>query len=143
MTSNGSMLSLSSNSNPSVYTPTTSYSSSPVTPRRSEPTTLMATTPEIDPNARKRSNSATDKETEKDFPQTSRSDSRSRSAREARNKDGLSNPMKSFRVNVDDPCYKVLPAAMKKYNVRGKEEDYRLYITYGDIGISTHLDLYF
>jgi hypothetical protein len=42
--------------------------------------------------------------------------------------------MKSFRVNLDDPCWKVLPAAMKKYEVKGREEDYRLYITYGDIG---------
>jgi protein STE50 len=42
--------------------------------------------------------------------------------------------MKSFRVNLDDPCWKVLPAAMKKYEVRGKEEDYRLYITHGNTG---------
>jgi len=41
--------------------------------------------------------------------------------------------MKSFRVNLEDPCWKVLPAAMKKYDVRGREEDYRLYITYGDV----------
>ena len=44
--------------------------------------------------------------------------------------------MKSFRVNLEDPCWKVLPAAMKKYDVRGREEDYRLYITYGDVGPS-------
>jgi hypothetical protein len=43
--------------------------------------------------------------------------------------------MKSFRVNMDDPCWKVLPAAMKRYDVKGREEDYCLYITCGEIGI--------
>lgn len=51
----------------------------------------------------------------------------------------MTNPMKSFRVNLDDPCWKVLPAAMKKYDVKGREEDYRLYITYGEVGM--HLSL--
>lgn len=49
-------------------------------------------------------------------------------------KKDVSNPMKSFRVNLDDPCWKVLPAAMKKYDVKGREEDYRLYITYENTG---------
>ena len=83
-----------------------------------------------------RSNS-TDKEAEKEGcanPSSQRNDQRTRPSREARNKDGVTNPMKSFRVNLDDPCYKVLPAAMKKYDVKGREEDYRLYITYGDVG---------
>ena len=122
------------------YTPTTSWSTtSPVTPRRSE-----RTSEDVDPisQPRNRSNSATD--TSNDTPpQTTTSTTtmttssssrqeRSRPSRE-RNKD-VSNPMKSFRVNLEDPCWKVLPAAMKKYDVRGKEEDYRLYITYGDVG---------
>ncbi|KAI5285124.1 Adaptor for signal transduction, partial [Ascosphaera aggregata] len=34
---------------------------------------------------------------------------------------------KSFRVTMDDPCYKVLPAALKKYNIN---EDWRLYALY-------------
>jgi hypothetical protein len=101
------------------------YTPSPITPRRlerkEEPVAEESTTP------RKRSNSA-DTPVEKDPP--ARVEPRTREGR----KDGLSNPMKSFRVNLDDPCWKVLPAAMKKYDVKGREEDYRLYITYGDTG---------
>ncbi|KAL2826599.1 hypothetical protein BDW59DRAFT_144930 [Aspergillus cavernicola] len=60
----------------------------------------------------------------RDIP--SRSDSRA----------GGENPsveiFKSFRVSVDDPCYKVLPAALKKYNINGDWKQYALYIVYGD-----------
>src|SRR5208282_6795766 len=109
-------------------TPTSSTSySSPLTPRRED--MEQSSTP------RKRSNSSTEMDKEP-ASTTSTSSSRSRPSRE-RNKEGVSNPMKSFRVKLDDPCWKVLPAAMKKYDVKGKEEDYRLYITYGDVGITS------
>ena len=117
----------------SAYTPTASYVTSPVTPRRERKEEEAETA-----TPRKRSNSATEKDNEKETQvatSTSRSETRTRPSREGRSKDGVSNPMKSFRVNLDDPCWKVLPAAMKKYDVKGREEDYRLYITYGDIGI--------
>ncbi|KAI9713115.1 MAG: Adaptor for signal transduction [Bogoriella megaspora] len=39
---------------------------------------------------------------------------------------------KSFRVSVDDPCYKVLPVALKKYNITADWRQYALYIVYGD-----------
>ncbi|EAS28206.3 protein kinase regulator Ste50 [Coccidioides immitis RS] len=39
---------------------------------------------------------------------------------------------KSFRVSMDDPCYKVLPAALKKYNIHEDWRHYALYIVYGD-----------
>lgn len=39
---------------------------------------------------------------------------------------------KSFRVSMDDPCHKVLPAALKKYNINGDWRQYALYIVYGD-----------
>ncbi|KAN0067375.1 hypothetical protein V8E54_014465 [Elaphomyces granulatus] len=39
---------------------------------------------------------------------------------------------KSFRVSMDDPCYKVLPAALKKYNINADWRHYALYIVYGD-----------
>lgn len=39
---------------------------------------------------------------------------------------------KSFRVSMDDPCHKVLPAALKKYNIVGDWKQYALYIVYGD-----------
>jgi protein STE50 len=39
---------------------------------------------------------------------------------------------KSFRVSMEDPCHKVLPAALKKYNINAPWEHYALYIVYGD-----------
>lgn len=39
---------------------------------------------------------------------------------------------KSFRVGIEDPCYKVLPAALRKYNIQGDWRQYALYIVYGD-----------
>ncbi|OJJ44909.1 hypothetical protein ASPZODRAFT_647729 [Penicilliopsis zonata CBS 506.65] len=39
---------------------------------------------------------------------------------------------KSFRVSFDDPCQKVLPAALKKYNINADWRDYALYIVHGD-----------
>ncbi|KKA27890.1 hypothetical protein TD95_004271 [Thielaviopsis punctulata] len=39
---------------------------------------------------------------------------------------------KSFRVSLEDPCYKVLPAALRKYQIHAPWEQYSLYIVYGD-----------
>jgi hypothetical protein len=39
---------------------------------------------------------------------------------------------KSFRVGLDDPCYKVLPAALRKYNIQADWRQYALYIVHGD-----------
>lgn len=39
---------------------------------------------------------------------------------------------KSFRVSMEDPCYKVLPAALKKYNIVADWRQYALYIVFGD-----------
>lgn len=39
---------------------------------------------------------------------------------------------KSFRVSLDDPCHKVLPAALKKYQINAPWDQYALYIVYGD-----------
>jgi hypothetical protein len=35
---------------------------------------------------------------------------------------------KSFRVSIDDPCHKVLPVALKKYNISADWRQYALYI---------------
>lgn len=40
---------------------------------------------------------------------------------------------KSFRVNMDDPCSKVLPAALQKYHITAPWQLYDLYIVYGDV----------
>ena len=39
---------------------------------------------------------------------------------------------KSFRVSMEDPCEKVLPAALKKYNIQADWRQYALYIVHGD-----------
>ena len=39
---------------------------------------------------------------------------------------------KSFRVSMEDPCHKVLPAALRKYNIHADWRQYALYIVYGD-----------
>lgn len=39
---------------------------------------------------------------------------------------------KSFRVSMEDPCHKVLPAALKKYNINAPWDQYALYIVYGN-----------
>jgi hypothetical protein len=33
---------------------------------------------------------------------------------------------------MDDPCWKVLPAALQKYKINAPAEQYALYIVYGD-----------
>ncbi|CAO1617916.1 unnamed protein product [Sympodiomycopsis kandeliae] len=38
---------------------------------------------------------------------------------------------KSFRVTLEDPCYKVLPAALKKYKINDDWRLYALFICYG------------
>ena len=42
------------------------------------------------------------------------------------------NIFKKFRVSMEDPCEKVLPAALKKYNINADWKNYALYIVYGD-----------
>ncbi|KAL9605722.1 MAG: hypothetical protein Q9179_001105, partial [Wetmoreana sp. 5 TL-2023] len=37
---------------------------------------------------------------------------------------------KSFRVSMEDPCHKVLPAALKKYNIIADWRQYALYIVF-------------
>jgi hypothetical protein len=39
---------------------------------------------------------------------------------------------KSFRISMEDPVYKVLPAALRKYKINAPWESYALYIVYGD-----------
>jgi protein STE50 len=61
--------------------------------------------------------------------------SRNESRNESRNTDSAAPSVeifKSFRVSMDDPCHKVLPAALKKYNINADWRQYALYIVYGD-----------
>ncbi|KAG8631494.1 hypothetical protein KVT40_000634 [Elsinoe batatas] len=39
---------------------------------------------------------------------------------------------KSFRVSIEDPCHKVLPVALKRYNINDDWRQYALYIVHGD-----------
>ncbi|KAG8687767.1 Adaptor for signal transduction, partial [Ceratobasidium sp. 394] len=45
-------------------------------------------------------------------------------------RDGNTNPYKSFKVTLDDPCWKVLPAALKKYRVNDDWQHYAMFICY-------------
>lgn len=46
--------------------------------------------------------------------------------------DDASGFMKSFRVGMEEPCFKVLPQALKKYNIADDWRQYSLYIVHGD-----------
>ncbi|KAF8325835.1 uncharacterized protein EI90DRAFT_3018898 [Cantharellus anzutake] len=41
------------------------------------------------------------------------------------------NQFKSFKVSLDDPCWKVLPAALKKYKISDDWRQYVMFICYG------------
>ena len=43
---------------------------------------------------------------------------------------------KSFRVTLEDPCWKVLPAALKKYKIDDDWKMYALFICFGNTGTS-------
>ncbi|GAA5838280.1 hypothetical protein JCM11251_003451 [Rhodosporidiobolus azoricus] len=62
-------------------------------------------------------------------PSTSRSREGSSSAQGGSSAD---NPYRSFRVTLEDPCYKVLPAALKKYKINDDWRLYALFICYGN-----------
>lgn len=65
--------------------------------------------------------------------QTSRSDLPSRlDSRAGNDPNQRVEIFKSFRVSMEDPCHKVLPAALKKYNIHGDWRQYALYIVHGD-----------
>jgi hypothetical protein len=49
-----------------------------------------------------------------------------------KSKEKTSDVFTSFRVSMDDPTYKVLPVALKKYNITADWRNYALYITFGD-----------
>ncbi|CAH7689471.1 hypothetical protein PPACK8108_LOCUS24556 [Phakopsora pachyrhizi] len=46
--------------------------------------------------------------------------------------DDQSSLCKSFKVTLEDPCYKVLPAALKKYKIKEHYKNYVLFICYGN-----------
>jgi hypothetical protein len=50
-------------------------------------------------------------------------------------KDGPENQFKSFKVTLDDPCWKVLPAALKKYRINDDWQQYAMFICYGNTGM--------
>lgn len=47
------------------------------------------------------------------------------------NKDNVES-FKAFRVSIDDPCWKVLPLALRKYNMSSDWRNYSLFIVHGD-----------
>lgn len=47
-------------------------------------------------------------------------------------RDAAHSAAKSFRVTLEDPCWKVLPAALKKYKINDDWKMYALFICYGN-----------
>lgn len=47
---------------------------------------------------------------------------------------------KSFRINLDDPCHKVIPAALKKYKINDDWRNYSLFIYHGNTERKLGLD---
>lgn len=46
-----------------------------------------------------------------------------------------SDNLKSFKVSLDDPAWKVLPAALKKYKINNDDwQNYAMFICYGNPG---------
>jgi protein STE50 len=44
--------------------------------------------------------------------------------------------LKAFKVSLDDPTWKVLPAALKKYQIEDELwQNYAMFICYGPLGI--------
>lgn len=85
------------------------------------PTSSVASTSTLPPaSALARSTSSTTKPTSSGDRSASSSD----------------NPYRSFRVTLDDPCHKVLPAALKKYKINDDWRQYALFICYGNTGSS-------
>jgi hypothetical protein len=51
-----------------------------------------------------------------------------------------SDNLKSFKVTLDDPTWKVLPAALKKYKINNENwQDYAMFICYGSTGTLIYL----
>lgn len=69
-------------------------------------------------------------------PQSSRPSTASNAAAKPKGEVDPDDPsvqiFKSFRVALDDPCWRVLPAALRKYNINADWRQYALYIVYGD-----------
>lgn len=63
---------------------------------------------------------------------SSTSTSTSSTTNNAASSSSSSDPFKSFRVGLEDPCSKVLPAALKKYKINDDWREYSLFICYAN-----------
>ncbi|GAA5909784.1 hypothetical protein JCM6882_002672 [Rhodosporidiobolus microsporus] len=107
-----------------AHTPLLPVSANPLT--ASSGSTLLA------PSSRPSTASASPGDTSPSVAHTS-STSRSREgSSSAQGGSSADNPYRSFRVTLEDPCYKVLPAALKKYKINDDWRLYALFICYGN-----------
>jgi len=57
------------------------------------------------------------------------------SASNRSNGPGDATDIRSFKVSLDDPAWKVLPAALKKYKINNDDwQNYAMFICYGNTG---------
>ncbi|GFZ43211.1 hypothetical protein JCM24511_00930 [Saitozyma sp. JCM 24511] len=68
-------------------------------------------------------------------PSDSKTKAKDEASREA------SRAAKSFRVTLEDPCWKVLPAALKKYKINDDWKQYALFICFGNTGLGVGAEL--
>ncbi|KAJ5690704.1 hypothetical protein N7462_005096 [Penicillium macrosclerotiorum] len=87
---------------------------------------------DIPPRASSRADRLTPQSTQQPTSRTETPSSGARAESRATGEPSSVEIFKSFRVSWDDPCYKVLPAALKKYNIHSDPKLYALYIVYGD-----------
>jgi bZIP factor len=49
--------------------------------------------------------------------------------------------IRSFKVSLEDPAWKVLPAALKKYKINNDDwQNYAMFICYGNTGTASSID---
>lgn len=70
----------------------------------------------------------------RDVSTSTHSSSRHHDSSRDKDKATADNPYRSFRVTLEDPCHKVLPAALKKYKINDDWRQYALFICYGNTG---------
>lgn len=83
-------------------------------------------------NGESSSSSSSSKDPSNQSSSTTNAASSSTSTSTTATSSSSSNPYKSFRVTLDDPCHKVLPAALKKYKIVDDWRLYALFICYGN-----------
>lgn len=98
--------------------------------------TLLGVPPMISTSAPSQTSTSRDRDRDRDRDRgdrdRDRDRDRERERERERDKDNNIEIFKSFRISLDDPCHKVLPIALKRYQINDDWRQYALYIVHGD-----------